>query len=135
MTAVDTNLKPYLRANRGNYIELSAPGVHVWTAGADGKGAYETGTSFAAPYVTAIAATLLPAVRPDAQATELLKAIPVRDLSGHGRSAIFGRGLALAPSDCGGQQAAEKLPWHNRSSGLSLAGLLDFVTSTDDPAQ
>ena len=43
----------YKKANRGDYIDLAAPGVDVWTAKAGGGGSYRSGTSFAAPFVVA----------------------------------------------------------------------------------
>ena len=38
ITAVDANLKPYPRANRGDYIAYAAPGVDVWVATPGGTG-------------------------------------------------------------------------------------------------
>jgi len=137
VTAVDTNLKPYARANHGEYIKLSAPGVHIWTAGPNGKGAYQSGTSFAAPYVTAVAATLLRASGPETRASDLLKEIKVKDLGGEGKpSPVFGNGLALAPGNCGGMRTAEELPWTNGwSSSGGLGGLLSFTPAGEAAAQ
>jgi Subtilase family len=56
VTAVDSNAKGWGDANRGNYIDVSAPGVKIWTALPDNKEGALSGTSFAAPFVTAIAA-------------------------------------------------------------------------------
>jgi len=59
VTAVDRGGTVYRRAIRGAHVELAAPGVEVWTA-ASVKGArWKTGTSFAAPYVTAAVALWL----------------------------------------------------------------------------
>ena len=134
VTAVGTDLKPYQRANHGKYISLSAPGVHIWTAAANGKGAFESGTSFAAPYVTAVAATLLRSAGPEARAGDLLKAIPVKALGGEDTSPIYGRGLALAPANCGSTQTAEELPWTDGSANLSLGNILGFGDAASSPA-
>ncbi len=55
VTAVDARRSTYARANRGTYIAIAAPGVDVWipTSADSGKGKYMSGTSFAAPFVTA----------------------------------------------------------------------------------
>ena len=37
VTAVTREKKAYQRANQGAYIAMAAPGVHIWTASADGK--------------------------------------------------------------------------------------------------
>ncbi len=41
-------------SNTGDYIDMAAPGVELWVANAKGKGGrYETGTSYASPWVAA----------------------------------------------------------------------------------
>ena len=49
VTAVDAALEPYDRAPRGEHIDVAAPGVDVFVP----AGGYMTGTSIAAPFVTA----------------------------------------------------------------------------------
>src|SRR3546814_4413372 len=71
VTAVDASLQPYRHANRGDYIDLAAPGVDVWSARRGQGGRYNSGTSFAAPFVAAAAALVL-AQAPDA-ATETVR--------------------------------------------------------------
>src|SRR5690606_25717648 len=56
VAAVDAARKPYRQGNRGDYVSFAAPGVDVWTVNQSGKGAYRTGTSYAAPYVSALLA-------------------------------------------------------------------------------
>lgn len=51
VTAVDAKKQLYTRANRGKYVTIAAPGVDVWVPVGNGK--YMSGTSFAAPFVTA----------------------------------------------------------------------------------
>jgi minor extracellular protease Epr len=58
VTAVDLLGQPYEQANRGPYIDVAAPGVHIWSAGANGRGKFFDGTSFATPFVTAEVALL-----------------------------------------------------------------------------
>lgn len=53
VTAVDARKRLYRRANRGDEVELAAPGVDLWTARAGGGQGYVTGTSFAVPFVAA----------------------------------------------------------------------------------
>ncbi|TJZ76210.1 S8 family peptidase [Chitiniphilus eburneus] len=55
--AVDQSLKPCGFSTRGAHVALSAPGRDIWTAGLSG---YQraTGTSFAAPFVSAVCALL-----------------------------------------------------------------------------
>jgi subtilisin family serine protease len=49
VTAIDADARIYKKANRGEYIDLAAPGVDVWAAKAGGGGSYRSGTSFAVP--------------------------------------------------------------------------------------
>jgi subtilisin family serine protease len=59
VTAVDESDHRYQYANRGSYIALAAPGVDILAPVEHGGYAYVSGTSFAAAYVSAIAALLL----------------------------------------------------------------------------
>lgn len=52
VSAVDTRLKRWRRSNYGG-IAFAAPGVDIWTSDASGQGLYLSGTSYAAPFVTA----------------------------------------------------------------------------------
>ena len=52
VTAIDADARIYKKANRGDYIDLAAPGVDVWAAKAGGGGSYRSGTSFAVPFVS-----------------------------------------------------------------------------------
>ena len=115
VTAVTNDLKPYVRANHGEYIDLAAPGVHIWTAGANGKGGYESGTSFAAPYVTAMAATVWKSAGSKPTRDDILARIPVKPLSTQDHDPVFGRGLArapdISPAVCEAARFAKDLPW------------------------
>lgn len=87
VTAVDARARLWRRANRGSYIEFAAPGVDVWSARVQGHYAFVSGTSYAAPFVTAALAL--------AGDGEVLRA-RARDLGEPGRDADYGWGLVQA---------------------------------------
>lgn len=94
VTAIDTRRKVYRRAGRGNHVDLAAPGVNVWTAASVAGARPKTGTSFAAPFVTAAAALLLseqPSLSPREVAAALSR--DADDIGTPGKDAIFGWGL------------------------------------------
>ncbi len=99
VTAVTKDLRNYRYANRGDHIDISAPGVDIWTAAPGGRAGYHTGTSFAAPHVTAVLAVEPPESFKQGKA-DLLDNLAVMDLGQEGRDPIYGRGLLLAPSEC-----------------------------------
>ncbi len=99
VTAVNKDLRNYAYANRGGHIDVAAPGVQIWTAAPDAKEGYRSGTSFAAPHVTAIVATVLFG-SPRRQKDDLLKALKIVDLGPPGRDPIYGHGLLMAPTGC-----------------------------------
>lgn len=101
VTAVDARGRVYRGAQRGDHLDLAAPGVGLLAAtsirGARGK----TGTSFAVPFVTAAAAVIMsqhPEMTPE-QVAEKLKE-NARDLGAEGEDEVFGAGLLDASSIC-----------------------------------
>ncbi|MGL6159564.1 S8 family serine peptidase [Microbulbifer sp.] len=92
VTAVDAVERLYPDANRGDYIDLAAPGVDIWAADGEAPGRYHTGTSFAAPFVTA--ALLLA----DHRGVDLTGT--VKDLGPEGRDDRFGWGLVQVAGGC-----------------------------------
>jgi subtilisin family serine protease len=104
VTAIDKKMRIYPSANRGDYIDLAAPGVHIWTALPKSKAGYMSGTSFAAPFVTAMLAI-------QSQETlrlptdDLLDQVQTVTLDTRGRSETYGRGLLQAPGECPGAPA------------------------------
>jgi hypothetical protein len=97
VTAVDRNGAVLAAGNRGSFVALAAPGVDIWIPGQPGTGAdpvdqLVTGTSFAAPYVTAV----LDAFGDDAD--RMLAA--ARDLGVPGVDPVYGHGLVQAPTAC-----------------------------------
>ncbi len=99
VTAVTKDLLNYRYANRGPHIDVSAPGVDIWSAAPDARAGYHTGTSFAAPYVTAMLAVAPPESLKQGK-VDLLDNLAVMDLGDEGRDPIYGRGLLLAPAEC-----------------------------------
>jgi subtilisin family serine protease len=99
VTAVTKDLRNYRYANRGPQVDVAAPGVDIWAAVPGGREGYHTGTSFAAPYVTAVLA-VEPRDAPAQDKAALLDSLSVRDLGDEGRDEIYGRGLLLAPTSC-----------------------------------
>ena len=101
VTAIDRAKRAYRRAGRGEHIDLAAPGVDVWTAASVSGARTKTGTSFAAPFVTASAA-LLKAANDNASAADILSALgrSAEDLGEPGKDAVFGWGLINARAAC-----------------------------------
>jgi subtilisin family serine protease len=56
VTAVDAKRKLYKRANRGNYVDIAAPGVDVIALAPGNATAFSTGTSIAAAHVSGVLA-------------------------------------------------------------------------------
>jgi subtilisin family serine protease len=93
VTAVDARGDALPRANRGASVMLAAPGVDLWIPGQPGNvDLLATGTSFAAPYVTAILA--MDGNDPQAMLDR------ARDLGVPGPDPVFGRGMVQAPQAC-----------------------------------
>ncbi|HEX9448034.1 MAG TPA: S8 family serine peptidase, partial [Dongiaceae bacterium] len=102
VTAIDSQGAVLPEANSGNYVSYAAPGVDIWVPNgllaqadgksADGAGDYYTGTSFAAPYVTAAAALVGNDVRRLQDGA--------RDLGKPGYDETFGWGLVQAGGNC-----------------------------------
>lgn len=95
VTAVNDQLNAYYLANRGNHIDLSAPGVDISHAVPGGLFGQSSGTSFASPFVSVLLATLsLQEQNPKA----ILKSVLERaqDLGVPGPDPIYGHGLIQA---------------------------------------
>ncbi|MFQ5346353.1 MAG: S8 family serine peptidase [Rhodothalassiaceae bacterium] len=107
VTAVDAHLDPYVRAGRGSHVDFAAPGVEIVVAGPDGP-AIESGTSIAAPFVTALLAVHAGSIsaRRDTRRLVLDLAASAQDLGPPGFDPVFGHGLVRAP--LGGTRAAGK---------------------------
>ena len=99
VTAVNKELRNFAYANRGSHIDVAAPGVDIWTAVPGAKEGYYSGTSFAAPYVTAAMATIYTASKRRDKAS-MLSLVETKDLGAPGRDPIYGRGVLVAPQGC-----------------------------------
>ena len=106
VTAVDSGERPYRQANRGPYVMLAAPGVNVWTAASISGGRLRSGTSYAAPFVTAALAVermRAPALSLPDVTRKLFDC--ARDLGEAGFDDTFGHGLLSSPAQCEAENA------------------------------
>jgi Subtilase family len=96
VTAVDHLGRVYLNANRGAYIDMSAIGVGIGAEAPDGSLRPHSGTSFAAPFVSASLARCVDKVKPG-QNESCIKQMESRahDLGKPGRDPIYGYGLLI----------------------------------------
>jgi subtilisin family serine protease len=101
VTAIDGDRRLYRRAAKGKQVDFAAPGVSLLTAARGRSGTrLRSGTSFAAPFVTAV----LAAARADGErsADEAVAEMARRaiDLGAPGRDDRYGWGLVRAPESC-----------------------------------
>ena len=93
VTATDTDDKLYTKANRGNYIELAAPGVDVFVVAPKGTHSFSTGTSMAAAHVSGLIALIVQQRRNiDQQAVRSILTSTAIDLGEPGFDAEYGAG-------------------------------------------
>lgn len=97
VTAVDAAARRYARANTGSALEFAAPGVDLYVATATGA-AYASGTSYAAPIATALAARRMARGTAAGALRGALRG-QADDLGPPGRDRSFGYGL-LRASGC-----------------------------------
>jgi len=101
VTGVAADERIYRLAIRGQHIDFSGPGVDVQVVSVQAGPRFETGTSFATPFVSAAIAAALardPAMPID-QAIDTLKR-SARDLGAPGPDTVFGWGLILPRNVC-----------------------------------
>jgi Subtilase family len=97
VSATDAEDRLFPASNRGSFVAVAAPGVDIFLPAPDGKYQMTSGTSFAAAYVSGLAALMLernPALKPDEVRAILTKT--ARDLGAPGRDDLFGAGEADA---------------------------------------
>ena len=96
VTAVDAAGRRYRSANTGRHIEFAAPGVDLYVAKRNG-GTYASGTSYAAPIITALTARLMVKGVSSAGALRARMRKLSTDLGTPGRDTHYGWGLMRAP--------------------------------------
>ncbi len=97
VSATDASDKLFAASNRGAHIAIAAPGVDIFLPAPNGKYQMTSGTSFAAAYISGLAALILernPELKPEELRTILTKT--ARDLGAPGRDDLFGAGEADA---------------------------------------
>jgi len=129
VTAVDRNQLTYKHANQGDYIDVAAPGVRIWTALPNNKEGAQTGTSFAAPFVTAIIAAiykkaLLPA-SDRAHGIRIPEALTLAHLSTEKVVRDSTVGLVRAPANCAGER--RQVPTARLAPAIELSRWLTRV--------
>ena len=101
VTAVGPYRSIYKKANTGNYVDFAAPGVKLWTAVPGGGGKYQSGTSFSAPFLTAIVGLEAAAGRKtDARGLRSMLARGSKDLGKKGKDNTFGFGFIERKPNC-----------------------------------
>ena len=134
VTAISNKLNSYLYANRGDYVDVAAPGVQVLTALPEGRQGFRTGTSFAAPFITGLLAAM-PAVRKGAvDKEEMLSRISFQDLGDPGRDKIYGEGLPKAPERCNDIGGLASLPWIKAAKRMSVGAPTAAESALAHPA-
>ncbi len=101
VTAVGADRKVYRQAGRGGHLDFAAPGVKLWTAASQSGGRFRSGTSYAAPFVTA-ALAVRRAHSPEQPLPQIVDEMAARahDLGETGRDPLYGWGLIQASELC-----------------------------------
>ncbi len=100
VTAISGKKTIYSHANRGRYVEFAAPGVRLWTA-VPGGGKFQSGTSFAAPFISVLTALELAGqAKPSARTLRTRLRGEAVDLGDPGRDEVFGWGFIGAEPAC-----------------------------------
>lgn len=100
VTAVGPYRGAMRNSNQGTYVDFAAPGVRLWTA-VPGGGLYQSGSSFATTYVTALLASRI--ARGASRDPDTLRDMISReteDLGRPGRDNIYGWGLIRGRPIC-----------------------------------
>jgi subtilisin family serine protease len=101
VTAVDAFGRIYRKAQRGEHLDVAAPGVEVWAAASIRGVRARTGTSYATPWATAAAALLMaqdPALTP-VEAIQRMRAL-TSDAGEDGADPVFGQGVLSLQDLC-----------------------------------
>ncbi len=94
VTAIDAERRLYQNANQGRYVMFAAPGVDIWVPRKRRDFSYVSGTSYAAPYVTALLSLEWQQQPQSTWKQRLQKMVDYAvDLGEPGRDTQFGYGL------------------------------------------
>ena len=99
-TAVNKNAEIYENAVTGSHVDVSAPGVRIYVP--DGEnGKFVSGTSIAAPFVTAMIASHANKSQ-NLSVHEISQALAETsvDLGANGKDPVYGVGLIKANDNC-----------------------------------
>jgi thermitase len=122
VAATDSNDARASFSSYGPYVDLSGPGVSVYTTNLGGGYAYVSGTSFSSPTTAGVVALMMaanPALTP-MQITNLLKSTAV-DLGDTGWDQYYGAGRVNAAAAV--QAARNSVPTDTQAPTVSFSGL------------
>ncbi|WJW75118.1 S8 family serine peptidase [Thiohalobacter sp. IOR34] len=124
----------------GNYVDVSAPGVSLWTTAKGGGYATASGTSFASPATAAVAALVLAAdssLTPD-EVEQILEET-ARELGSAGWDKRYGHGrvdaaaaVARARQGQGGDAQAPSVAISSPVANASVSGTLTVTVTASD---
>jgi subtilisin family serine protease len=101
VAAIDGEMRPSRLSARGTHIAYAGPGVGMTVASPGGKARLATGTSFAAPIVSAAFASAKSDAGGDSLKTVQTLQNLAKDLGAPGRDPVYGWGLVQFPSKPG----------------------------------
>jgi len=101
VTAIDVEREIYRNAVRGPHVEYAAPGVDIFIESGSERGRFVSGTSFAAPFITAlIAADPSHSFTSSASGVRTFLNQRTLDLGESGPDPVFGRGMVRVNNAC-----------------------------------
>jgi subtilisin family serine protease len=119
-------------SNYGSQVDLSAPGLSIWSTELGGGFSYRDGTSMSTPFVSGLAAILVGIPRPySPDLIEYEMESTARDLGTVGRDNFYGYGLIqLDKAITLALQSVQKAPTKTATSLLPYIPLYPTATST-----
>ncbi len=100
VTAIDRNSRIYRRAQPGVHVDFAAPGVALTLPGEADAAASRSGTSFAVPFLVAMASQTLKNQQITREQWRQGQQIKLEDLGAPGRDDVFGWGLPRLDGPC-----------------------------------